>query len=206
MAINEACFALANYSDRITGGQRGILVPFRAGLANMIFIERWKYALLMFGFMAIVVLVTVWLRRARLGHYLMAVRADEDAAAASGINVLKVKLQGMALSAFLTGIGGGLFAMYVRVLDPPSLFALPDIGVKFALIALIGGIGTIIGPVVGAILIVPLENFLRGAIGGDIPGGHLIVLGALLVIAALFLKRGVVGACLAAARRVRGGR
>jgi branched-chain amino acid transport system permease protein len=206
MAINEACFALANYSDRITGGPRGILVPFRTGFANMIFTERWKYAALMFAFMAIVVLITVWLRRARLGHYLMAVRADEDAAAASGVNVLKAKLQGMALSAFLTGIGGGLFAMYVRVLDPPSLFSLPDIGVKFALIALIGGIGTIIGPVVGAILIVPLENFLRGAIGGDVPGGHLIVLGALLVIAALFLKRGVVGACLAAARRVRGGR
>jgi branched-chain amino acid transport system permease protein len=206
MAINEACFALANYSDRITGGPRGILVPFRAGLANMIFIERWKYALLMFAFMTVVVLVTVWLRRARLGHYLMAVRADEDAAAAAGINVLKAKLQGMALSAFLTGIGGGLFAMYVRVLDPPSLFTLPDIGVKFALIALIGGIGTIIGPVVGAILIVPLENFLRGALSGDIPGGHLIVLGAVLVIAALFLKRGVVGASLALARRVRGGR
>jgi branched-chain amino acid transport system permease protein len=206
MAINEACFALANYSDRITGGPRGILVPFRAGFANMIFIERWKYAALMFVFMAIVVLVTVWLRRARLGHYLMAVRADEDAAASAGINVLKAKLQGMALSAFLTGIGGGLFAMYVRVLDPPSLFSLPDIGVKFALIALIGGIGTIIGPVVGAILIVPLENFLRGAIGGDIPGGHLIVLGGVLVIAALFLKRGVVGACLVVARRIRGGR
>ena len=80
MAINEACFALANYSDAITGGPRGILIPFRAGLSNMIFIERWKYALLMFAFMAIVVLITVWLRRARLGHYLMAIRADEDAA------------------------------------------------------------------------------------------------------------------------------
>ena len=170
MAINEACFALANYSDRITGGPRGILVPFRAGLSNMIFIERWKYALLMFAFMVVVVLITVWLRRARLGHYLLAVRADEDAARAAGIDVLKVKLQGMALSAFLTGIGGGLFAMYVRVLDPPTLFTLPDIGVKFALIALIGGIGTIIGPVVGALLIVPLENYLRGTLGGDIPG------------------------------------
>ena len=125
MAINEACFALANYSDKLTGGPRGILIPFRAGLSNMIFIERWKYALLMFAFMTIVVLITVWLRRARLGHYLLAVRADEDAARAAGINVLKVKLQGMALSAFLTGIGGGLFAMYVRVLDPPSLFSLP---------------------------------------------------------------------------------
>jgi branched-chain amino acid transport system permease protein len=91
--------------------------------------------------------------------------------------------------------------MYVRVIDPPSLFTLPDIGVKFALIALIGGIGTIIGPVIGAILIVPLENFLRGWLGGDIPGGHLIILGAILVIASLFLKRGVVGALIAANRR-----
>jgi branched-chain amino acid transport system permease protein len=201
MAINEACFALANYTDSITGGPRGILVPFRAGLSNMIFVERWKYAILMFAFMVIVVMITVWLRRARLGHYLLAIRADEDAAAAAGINVLKAKLQGMALSAFLTGIGGGLFAMYVRVLDPPTLFTLPDIGVKFALITLIGGIGTIIGPVVGAILVVPLENFLRGSIGGDIPGGHLIVLGAILVMASLFLKRGIVGALLAAQRR-----
>ena len=125
---------------------------------------------------------------------------------AAGIDVLKAKLQGMALSAFLTGIGGGLFAMYIRVLDPPSLFTLPDIGVKFALIALIGGIGTIIGPVIGALLIVPLENFLRGWLGGDIPGGHLIILGAILVIASLFLKRGVVGALIAASRRWRGRR
>jgi branched-chain amino acid transport system permease protein len=205
MAINEACFALANYSDKITGGPRGILIPFRAGFSNMIFIERWKYALLMFAFMSIVVLITVALRRGRLGHYLLAVRADEDAARAAGINVLKAKLQGMALSAFLTGIGGGLFAMYVRVIDPPSLFSLPDIGVKFALISLIGGIGTIIGPVVGALLIVPLENFLRGALGGDIPGGHLIILGAILVAASLFLKRGIVGAVLAAARRMKRG-
>ena len=72
---------------------------------------------------------------------------------------------------------------------------------KFALIALIGGIGTIIGPVIGALLIVPLENYLRGTLGGDIPGGHLIILGAILVSASLFLKRGVVGAVLAAAQR-----
>jgi branched-chain amino acid transport system permease protein len=200
MAINEACFALANYSDRLTGGPRGMLIPFRAGFSRMIFVERWKYALLMFGFLSIVVLITVWLRRARLGHYLLAVRADEDAARAAGIDVLKVKLQGMALSAALTGIGGGLFAMYVRVIDPPSLFSLPDIGVKFALISLIGGIGTIIGPLVGAMLIVPLENLLRGGLGGDIPGGHLVILGAVLVAASLFLKRGIVGAAPAAAR------
>jgi branched-chain amino acid transport system permease protein len=162
----------------------------------MIFIERWKYALLNFGFMSIVVLITVFLRRSRLGHYLLAVREDEDAARSAGIDVLKVKMLGMALSAALTGVGGGIFAMYVRVLDPPTLFALPDIGVKFALISLIGGIGTIMGPVVGALLIVPVENFLRGTLGGAIPGGHLIVLGIVLAISQARHRRGFYG-CLA---------
>jgi branched-chain amino acid transport system permease protein len=205
MAINEACFAIANYADRLTGGPRGVLIPFRAGVANMIFIERWKYAVLTFGFMSLVVLLTVILRRSRLGHYLLAVREDEDTARAAGIDVLKVKLIGMAMSAALTGAGGGIFAMYVRVIDPPTLFALPDIGVKFALISLIGGIGTIMGPVVGALLIVPVENFLRGTLGGMVPGGHLIVLGIVLLCAALFLKRGLVGAFTAALRRYRHG-
>jgi branched-chain amino acid transport system permease protein len=194
MAINEACFAFANYSDRLTGGPRGILIPFRAGLANMIFAERWKYALLMFGFMTLVVLATVTLRRSRLGYYLLAVREDEDAARAAGIDVLRVKLLGMAFSAALTGIGGGLFAMYVRVLDPPTLFTLPEIGVKFALLTLIGGLGTILGPVVGALAIVPVESWLRGTLGGLTPGAHLILLGLVLMISALFLKRGIVGA------------
>jgi len=201
MAINEACFAVANYADRLTGGPRGILIPFRASVANMIFIERWKYAVLTFGFMSLVVLLTVVLRRSRLGHYLLALREDEDTARAAGIDVLKVKLIGMAISAALTGAGGGIFAMYVRVIDPPTLFALPDIGVKFALISLIGGIGTIMGPVVGALLIVPVENFLRGTLGGMVPGGHLIVLGIVLLCAALFLKRGLVGAFTAVLRR-----
>jgi branched-chain amino acid transport system permease protein len=205
MAINEACFAFANYTDLLTGGPRGILIPFRAGFSNMIFIERWKYALLTFAFMSIVVMITVLLRRSRLGHYLLAVREDEDAARSAGVDVLKVKLLGMALSAALTAMGGGIFAMYVRVLDPPTLFSLPDIGVKFALISLIGGIGTIIGPVVGALLIVPVESWLRGALGGEIPGGHLIILGLVLVCASLFLKRGVVGAVTAALRRFRNG-
>src|SRR3974390_2614559 len=203
MAINEACFALANYTERMTGGPRGILIPFRAGFSNMIFAERWKYALLTFGFMCIVVLITVLLRRSRLGHYLLAIREDEDASRAAGIDVLKVKPVGLAVSAAPPGIGGVIFAMYVRVPDPPTLFTLPDIGVKFALISLIGGIGTIMGPVVGALLIVPVENFLRGTIGGEIPGGHLIVLGIVFVCASLFLKRGIVGAFTEILHRIR---
>lgn len=205
MAINEVCFALANYFDSVTGGPRGLTIPYRASLSNMIFAERWKYALLMFVFMALVVLVAVALQRSRLGYSLLAVREDEDAARAAGIDVLSVKLRGMALSAALTAVGGGLFAMYVRIIDPPSLFTLPEVGAKFALLALIGGVGTVTGPVVGAFLVVPLENWLRGAFGGLTPGAHLIVLGLLMVAASLFMKRGLVGAwqSLMRARRAR---
>ena len=143
----------------------------------MIFRERWVYGALMFVFMALVTLVVVLLRRTRLGYYLLAVREDEEAARAAGINVLTVKLRGMALSAALTSVGGALFAMYLRFIDPPSLFSLMDVGLQFALLTLIGGIGTVSGPLLGAAFVVPLGSWLQAHLGGTWPGAHLIVLG-----------------------------
>ena len=203
LAFNEVALVFANYFDSLTGGPRGLQVPFRAGLANMIFGNPRGYALLMFAFMAVAVAVVVVLMRSRLGYYLLAVREDEDAARAAGISVTRVKLQATALSAGLTAIGGGLFAMYVRTIDPQTLFSLPDIGVKFALLSLIGGIGTVIGPVLGAFLIVPLEGYFRAALGGAGPGIHLILLGLVMVLAALFMRRGVAGALDSAWQRWR---
>ena len=194
LAFNEVAFVIATHFESFTGGPRGLMIPFKAGLANMIFRERWQYALLMFVFVAIVIGITVALRRSRLGYYLLAVREDEDAARASGINVLGVKLQGMGLSAALTAIGGSLFAMYLRFIDPPTLFNLQEVGVKFALLSLIGGIGTVAGPLLGAALIIPFENFLRAELANALPGLSLAILGLLMVLAALFIKRGVVGA------------
>ena len=143
--------------------------------------------------MALVIGICVALRRSRLGYYLLAVREDEDAARAAGINVLSVKLRGMAISAALTAMGGTLFTMYLRFIDPPTLFTLQEVGVKFALLTLIGGIGTIAGPILGAVLIIPFENWLRGAFAESLPGMSLAILGGLMVLAALFMKRGVMG-------------
>lgn len=203
LAFNEVAFVLANHFDSLTGGPRGLMIPFKAGFANMIFRDRWQYALLMFGFVALVVGISVLLRRSRLGYYLLALREDEDAARAAGINVLAVKLWGMGISAALTSIGGTLFTMYLRFIDPPTLFTLPEVGVKFALLALIGGIGTVAGPVVGAFLIVPLENWLRAEFASALPGVSLAILGLLMVLAALFMKRGVIGALESATKILR---
>jgi branched-chain amino acid transport system permease protein len=193
LAFNEVGFVMANYLEKVTGGPRGLQIPFQAALGNMIFAHPLSYAVLMFGFMAVCVAIAVAIRRSRLGYYLLAVREDEDAARAAGIDVAVVKLRGTAISAALTAIGGGLFAMYVRTIDPPTLFSLTDVGFKFALLALIGGIGTIAGPVLGAFLIIPLESWLRAELGGGLPGMHLAILGAVMLLAALFMRRGLTG-------------
>ena len=193
LAFNEVAFVLANHMESLTGGPRGLMLPYKAGFAQMIFKDRWQYAVLMFVFVALVIGICVALRRSRLGYYLLAVREDEDAARAAGINVLSVKLRGMAISAALTAMGGTLFTMYLRFIDPPTLFTLQEVGVKFALLTLIGGIGTIAGPILGAVLIIPFENWLRGAFAESLPGMSLAILGGLMVLAALFMKRGVMG-------------
>ena len=75
----------------------------------------------------------------------------------------------------------------------PTLFSLADIGVKFALLTLIGGIGTLSGPVLGAFLIIPAESYLRASLGGGLPGMHLVVLGFAMLMFALFMRHGVAG-------------
>ncbi len=203
LALNEVAFVLANYFELLTGGPRGMSLPFKAGLANMIFTDRFSYALLMLGFLFLCMLASAAVLRSRLGYYLQAVHQDEDVAESAGIGVLRTKLVGMAISAALTGVGGALFAMYLRFVDPPTLLTLPDVGVKFALIALIGGVGTLYGPLAGALIIVPLEFMLRAELAGVMQGANLIVLGAALMVCALFLKRGIVGAVLAGWERWR---
>ena len=203
MAFTEVALALGNYMTSVTGGTSGMSIPFRLGLANMIFRNRLSYAWLMLGFAALCLLIVLAINRSRLGYYLQAVRDNEQAARAAGISVLRVKLTGMAISAALTGIGGGLFFMQVRVADPAALLSLFDFGVKFALVALIGGLGTVYGPVLGALVVIPLENWLRAELGGILPGANLIVLSLCLILASLFMKRGIVGALTASWRRVR---
>ncbi len=194
MTFSEVAFVLANYFESVTGGSQGIRVPFRAGWANMIFPGRIAYVWIMLGFLLLCLVVSLLLLRSRLGYYLQAVRDNEAAAQAAGIDVLGTKLRAFAVSAGLTAIGGSLFMMYVRVVDPPTLLTLSDVGVRFALIALIGGVGTPYGPLLGALLIVPLESWLRAALGAYVPGSNLIVLGAVLVLASLFFRRGLAGA------------
>jgi branched-chain amino acid transport system permease protein len=141
---------------------------------------------------AIVQLATIFLGRSRLGYYLRALRANHEAAAALGISERQWKLLAFGISAAFAALGGVLFAQYTLFVDPPSTLDI-SISVDMALVGVIGGIGTVWGPAIGAIVFVALAKFLALQLGGTGKGYDLILYGAIIVLIAALRPRGVAG-------------
>jgi branched-chain amino acid transport system permease protein len=186
----------------LTGGPEGLSILPVASFANMVFASKTTYAALMLGYLTICYAVTMALQGSRYGYYLFAVRDDEDAAKAAGVNPLLVRACAMALSAFLTGIGGTLFAQYFLYLDPTFVIS-PELSFQFALLPAVGGLGTAIGPVLGSLLITPLSELLRSYLGHAAAGLHLVIYSAVLIVVMLYFPSGLAGALnrLAGVRR-----
>jgi branched-chain amino acid transport system permease protein len=180
----------ANNWTSVTRGPSGIALPFRPGLANFAFESRWAYMAAAFVLMIAVYAITRWMHRGRLGLYLLAVRDDQSAAESMGVQPVKVKLMVTMISAALTSIGGFLYAQYILFLDPPSVFSI-NISVQIALYSLIGGLGTPLGPIVGSMIMTPLDGILSTFLGG---GPRLLIYGAVLLGVVLLAPQGVVGA------------
>lgn len=175
-----------------TGGSAGLNVPLQIGLPWMIFREKWAYLLIAFGFM----LVTLWaawmVRNSRFGFYLIAVREREDAARAVGVNAVRVKIAAAVISAALTSVIGSFHGMYLTFIEPSAAFSL-ELSIQIAMFALIGGLGTVAGPVVGTVLVLPVAELARGWLSAFGNGTHGFVYGVLLVVVVLFFPRGLVG-------------
>ena len=201
LALGEVALALANYFEW-TGGPRGVRIPF----ADLAVTSEIAWLWIMFVYMAAVVATSLAITRQRLGYYLIAVRDEQEAAAAAGANPLFVKAAGLVISAALTAVGGGLFVMFLGFLDPDSVLSILNVGVRLPLLALIGGIGTTAGPVIGALILQPGEAYVTGELASLPAGVSQMMIGALLVLAALFFKRGIWGAATALASRRHGRR
>ena len=193
LALNQVALVLALYFDKVTGGPAGITMPFDPSLREAAFIERWKYGVLVLVYLMVAVALSTWMSRSRLGYALRAVRENDEAASAAGFHVFKVKMHGMLLSAGVTSIGGAIFAMYIRYIDPGSVLSLADVSVRLVLICLLGGIGTATGPVLGALLLIPAITLLQAKLSSQAPGLNLIAVGAMLVLIPLLMRRGIVG-------------
>ncbi len=139
---------------------------------------------------AVLTVVTVyWLSRSRLGMGLISIREDEDAAEASGVDTHKYKLLAFLMSTFIAGLAGGIYAYYAAAARPGYLFS-PIWTFDAVIIVFVGGVGTIVGPIIGAVFFVLLKQLLSLYLPG---GMHVLVFGILFIIVVLYLPEGLVG-------------
>ena len=188
LALSAVALALANYFHW-TGGTQGVQIPFNQVPIS----DPDVWVAIFFAFLAVCLAVSLGVIRSRLGYYLVAARDDEGAASASGANPLFVKTAAFMISAALTGLGGGLYVLYVGFLDPPSFLSTLEVGAYIPLLALIGGIGTVVGPMIGGFLLQPGEAYLQGKLAGGSPGVSQLIVGVILVLFALYFRDGIWG-------------
>ena len=191
IAFAEVLRILTIYAHDFTKGSIGISVPFRPAVGNFIFRQFSVYAYVALAFLVITVLVSLWIESSRLGYYLAALREDEDAAQALGIDTARYKLVAVLVSAFLTALAGTFYAQYIFYIEPFQTFSL-DFSILLAMMAIIGGIGTVWGPVAGAFLVTPLQEVLQAKLGGGLQGLHLVVYGTVLIVVVILLPQGIV--------------
>jgi branched-chain amino acid transport system permease protein len=173
-------------------GAQGLSVPLK-GHAPALFQFEGKvpYYYIIIAMLVAVMAITWWMERSRMGFYLKAIRADQDGAEALGVNSTRYLLAAMALSSFLTALGGSFYAQYFRYINPERNMGL-DFSIELALMGIVGGQGTVVGPVLGAFLLTPAGEITRATLGGKFPGLHLVIYGSVLIFAMLFLPKGLI--------------
>jgi branched-chain amino acid transport system permease protein len=191
IGVAEATRLVATYWDEFTGGSSGLSLPISQGPT--------KYALYWYALylLAAVVAVSYWLRRSRIGLGLLAIKEDVDAAAGVGVNATYYQDLVLFLSGAVVGVCGGFYASYQAFIDPLDMFSF-DRSIGFVLMGAIGGIGTILGPAMGAIVFVIIQELLLASY----PQLYLGLYGALLILVILFEPLGLSGLLLRLARRL----
>jgi branched-chain amino acid transport system permease protein len=183
---------LAGHFDGLTGGHVGLSVPFRRGDVSVMQFENrvWFYYVVL-ALVVVCFVVSALVLRSRLGYWLRAIRDDEVAAEACGINTMRTKMIGLVISAFLTGLAGVLYSQFTLFIDPEGAFGLATASL-IALPAIAGGLGSLWGPVLGALLLVPLEQFIDDSFEQAPPGLSLVVYAAIIILVVLLDRGGIV--------------
>ncbi len=179
---------------KFVGGAIGMgLSLSEPGFGKMIFDSKVPYLYIALGLTAIGIVIQYLIYQSKMGKYFMAIREDEAAAAALGVNTSLYNTLALVIGAAMAGVGGGFYVMYVTFVEPPQVF---DLGLNVEILMaapIIGGLGSLAGPVLGGILNKPLAELIRGLLAGGRSGSTLIVYGSFLVLAILFMPRGVTG-------------
>jgi branched-chain amino acid transport system permease protein len=174
-----------------TGAGVGLMLPLRESAAAMQFGSPRGYGWLALALVTAALLVTAWLRHSRFGARLQAVRDNEDAARALGIDPFATKLAACVLSGAFMGAAGAFYLQMFHYIDPAIAYG-PATSVEALLGAIVGGMGTLWGPVLGALALHALSDVTRNLFGA-LPGINMVIYGAVLVLIVTFMPRGIAG-------------
>ncbi|MBR1220391.1 branched-chain amino acid ABC transporter permease [Bradyrhizobium sp. U87765 SZCCT0131] len=191
LAFGEVMRVIANSWGSLTGGPVGLSVPFAPpSLAMLQFKETRPYYWLMLAALVVVTLIFVAIRRSRLGYRLRAIKENADAAEAIGVDTTRTKIIAAVISGMLTACLGTLYAQFQFFFDPDTVFGVASISVRMAMIAIVGGVGTAAGPILGAFFVIPLEEFANQIFSAQAAGLSQLVFGVLLILVILVEPRG----------------
>jgi branched-chain amino acid transport system permease protein len=184
-------FRILALSVPFTGAGVGLMVPLREGFANMQFDSRQGYGMLILLFVVLALAVTCWLKHSRFGAYLQAVRDNEDAARATGVNPFRIKLSAIVLSGGFMGAAGAFYVQVFQYIDPGLAYG-SHTSVEALVAAIVGGLGTLWGPLLGALALHVLADLTRNLFG-QLPGINMVIYGIVLVLMVMFAPRGLGG-------------
>jgi branched-chain amino acid transport system permease protein len=195
IAVSQVLLIGASRWRGFTSGSEGIPVPFKRGFWTLGIADKRVWVWIVLALCVVVYLIQVYLERSRRGYQLAAVREDEDAALSLGVAARSLKVAAIAVSAAFTAVCGSLWAQYVGFVDPLYVFSV-DLSVRFSLAAIIGGLGTPLGPFLGSVLVTTVETWLRaqfGGLSGNLIGLYLILYGVALILMVRFAPQGLIG-------------
>ena len=177
---------------KVFGSFQGLFIAPNFSFVNFQFRENIPYYYIALGYV-IFSLVVVWLmERSKIGRYMIALREDEEAAESLGVDVFKYKMIAIFISAFMTSLAGAFYTNYLYYLHPGTMMSMA-FSIEIVLRPIIGGMGTVLGPVIGSFLITPLAEISRSYFAkAGYEGLHLVIYGFLLVAVVLFFPRGVI--------------
>jgi branched-chain amino acid transport system permease protein len=179
---------------KLIGAAEGLSLPMnQEGLLSFMFnTSKIPYYYIIFIFLLIAVAVCYFISISKIGYYLRAIKESHEVAKVLGINVVGYRLIAIMVSAFLTAMAGTFYAQYVLYIDPESVMPLP-ISVQLVLISMLGGAGSVMGPVIGAAILIPLAEITRVWLGYKGTGMDMLIYGFLITLISVYQPKGVWG-------------
>jgi branched-chain amino acid transport system permease protein len=175
------------------GGSVGILIPFEGNAPEIFqFTGKLPYYFIILSMLVVIIAVSRALKNGRLGYFWASIKSDDVAAEMAGVDTLRYKLTAMGLSGFFMALAGTFYAQFYFFIEPQIVFGV-DKSLDGLLRAVVGGLGMVLGPLFGALLLTPLGEFTKSIVPGNAGGADLVLFGILLILAIRFMPQGVLG-------------